>query len=86
MYTIRFENNKLRDNVKKGLEKAKVMSKIYFEPVHLKTFYREKFNYTNEDLLKTQEISKKVLTLPLYPTLTYEEIHYILDIIKKYCE
>lgn len=86
MYTIRFENNKLRDNVKKGLEKAKVMSKIYFEPVHLKTFYREKFNYTNEDLLKTQEISKKVLTLPLYPTLTYEEIDYIVDKIKKYCE
>jgi perosamine synthetase len=62
------------------------MSKVYFEPIHLKTFYRQRYNYKKGDLPKTENISKKVLTLPLYPTLTNEEIDYIVEKIKNCCE
>ena len=82
MYTIQLKDNKSREKLQKYLEKAEIMTKVYFEPVHLKTFYREKFNYKEGDLPKTEKISKKVLTLPLYPTLSNEEIDYIVDKIK----
>ncbi len=32
------------------------------------------------------EISEKVLTLPLYPTLTVKEMDYIIKTIKNCCE
>ena len=82
MYTIRLKDNKSREKLQKYLEKAGIMTKVYFEPVHLKTFYREKFNYKEGDLPKTEKISKKVLTLPLYPTLTTEDIDCIADNIE----
>jgi dTDP-4-amino-4,6-dideoxygalactose transaminase len=82
MYTIQLETQKSRNNLQKTLTKAGIMTKIYFEPIHLTTFYREKFNYQEGDLAKTETISKKVLTLPLYPTLTYQEIDYIIEKIK----
>jgi len=59
------------------------LTKIYFSPAHLKTFYKEKYNYKKGDLPKTEEISKKVLALPLYPTLTIDELDLIIKNIKE---
>ena len=73
------------EKLQQNLTKAAVMTKVYFEPIHLKTSYGEKFNYKEEYLQRTEEISKKVLTLPLFPTLSYKEIDYIVDKIKNCC-
>jgi len=86
LYTIEFEDNKTRDNIKNHLEKLKIMSKIYFEPIHLKSFYKKSFGYKKGNLPITEEISKKVLTLPLHPTLKENEIQYIISEIKKFFE
>ena len=85
MYTIQLEDNETRERLQQNLSKAGVMTKVYFEPIHLKTSYKEKFNYECGNLPRTEEISKKVLTLPLFPTLSYKEIDYIVDIIKNSC-
>jgi dTDP-4-amino-4,6-dideoxygalactose transaminase len=82
IYTIRFEDNKYREKIKDKLEKKGVMSKVYFDPVHLTTFYRERYNYKLGNLPRTEEISKKVLSLPIFPTLSNNEIGYIVDSIK----
>ena len=85
MYTIQVENN-LRDNLRRYLANKGVFTKIYFDPVHLTQFYRKKFGYKEGDLPITEEISKKVLTLPLYPDLNAEEIDYIIKNIKMFRE
>ena len=85
MYAVQLEDNIDRERIKQNLTKARIMTKVYFEPIHLKTFYREKFNYKKGDLPKTEEISKKILTLPLYPTLTNKDMDYIVEEIRKCC-
>ena len=62
------------------------MTKVYFNPIHLTTFYKEKFNYKQGDLPKTEKTSEKILTIPLYPNLTKKEMDYIIDKIKNCCE
>jgi len=84
MYTIQLENNNERNKLQKHLTKSGIMTKVYFEPIHLKTFYKKKLNYKEGDLPETEGISKKVLTLPLYPTLTNKEIDCIVNEIKNY--
>jgi len=85
LYTIQLEDTINNEELQQNLMEAGIMSKVYFNPVHLTTFYRKKFNYKEGDLPETEKISKKVLTLPLYPTLTFKEIDYIIDNIKAYC-
>ena len=85
MYTIQVEK-KLRDKLKDYLASKGIFTKIYFDPVHLTKFYREKFGFKEGDLPITEEISKKVLTLPMYPTLKKEEIKYIVDNISQFME
>lgn len=86
LYTIELAGNETREKLQQSLTKAGIMSKVYFSPVHLKTLYREQFNYKQGYLPITENISQKVLTLPLYPTLTNKEMDYIIDRVKDCCE
>ena len=83
MYTIQLDDEKNRNAIQKELSKAGIMTKVYFTPVHLTTFYKEKFGYQKGDLPITEEISKKVITLPLYPRLKNNQMDYIIRSIKE---
>jgi len=83
MYTIQVENG-MRDKLKEYLGSKGISTKIYFDPVHLTKFYRKKFGFKGGDLPVTEEISKKVLTLPMYPMLKKEEIEYVVSSIKDF--
>ena len=84
MYTVQLKDNETREELQKHLMNKGIMTKVYFEPVHLKTFYKNKFNYKDGDLPRTEEISGKVLTLPLHPMLDKKEMDYIVETIKEY--
>lgn len=80
MYTI--ESDK-RDELMGYLTSKGIMSKIYFDPIHLSRFYKKVLKY-QPNLPMTMKIYSKVLTLPMYPNLSHEEMNYIADSIKEY--
>ena len=82
MYTIRVKGS--RDSLKNYLTEKGISNKIYFQPVHLSYFFRNKFRYKGGEYPVTEKISKEVLTLPMYPTMTIEEMNYILNTIETY--
>ena len=84
MYTIRVKNG-LRDKLREHLAKKQIMSKVYFEPAHLTYFYKNILRYSDH-LPVTEKVSKEVLTLPLYPTMTKDELDYIVESIKEFFE
>lgn len=84
MYTIQLKNKKTRDNLQKYLAEKGIMTKVYFHPIHLKNYYKNNFGYKEGDLLKTEEISNKVLTLPLYASMPKEHLNYVIDSINNY--
>jgi len=87
MYTIRINKERnTRDKLRKHLSNKGIMTKVYFEPVHLTSFYRKYLRYRDGDLPVTEKISKEVLTLPLYPTLTKEEMDYVTKNIAEFVD
>ncbi|MCS7374779.1 MAG: DegT/DnrJ/EryC1/StrS family aminotransferase [archaeon GB-1845-036] len=83
LYTIRVKNG-LRDSLMKHLTKRGILSKIYFSPVHLTSFYREKMGFKGGELPVTEKVSSEVLSLPIYPTISDDEINYIVKSIKEF--
>ncbi len=79
MYTIEVEGK--RNELQQHLAKKGIMSKIYFEPVHLKTAYRKEFNCKQGNLPFTEALSKRVLTLPMYAGMKKEELNYVIESI-----
>lgn len=85
MYAIRVKGDKdSRDELMAYLGSKGIMTKVNFHPVHLTQFYREKFGHEAGELPITEKVSNQVLTLPMYPTLTKEEIDYIGEQIKDF--
>lgn len=84
MYTVRVKGGeRVRGNLTKYLTEKGIMTKVYFHPVHLAHFYKNELNYDCK-LPVTEEISKQVLTLPMYPSLTTEEMDYIVEETKTF--
>ena len=86
MYTIRLSDKKTRDGLHDHLSKKGVFSKVYFNPIHLTSFYREKFGMSEGLLPMTEKISQQVLTLPIYPNMTSEEKDYLINSVTEYFE
>jgi len=85
MYTMRIEGGeKVRDDLMNHLSKKGIATKIYFHPVHLTEFYKKKFGHNGGELPITEELSKQVLTLPIYPTLAIGEMDYIIGTINNF--
>ncbi|MBN1762913.1 MAG: DegT/DnrJ/EryC1/StrS family aminotransferase [Methanomicrobia archaeon] len=80
MYTVRAKN---RDGLINYLAKNGILTKVYFHPVHLTKFYTDVLGYSSK-LETTERIAKEVVTLPMYPALTKEEIDLIVSEVKKF--
>lgn len=86
MYTIRCDNNQTRNRLHEYLIKKKIFSKVYFTPIHLTDLYKERFGTRLHSLPITERVSQEVLTLPLYPNMTFEEMNYLTDSIAEFFE
>jgi perosamine synthetase len=82
MYTIRLKKGN-RDGLSKHLTRRGITTKVSFHPAHLTHFYRKKLGY-NIRLPVTEEISKQVLTLPMYPSLARGEMDYIARAVETF--
>jgi len=84
MYTIMLDNQKTRDDLHNFLIQKEIFSKIYFHPIHKTQFY-SKFSPIPQ-LPITDQISNKLLTIPLYPNMTKDEKLYLINSIKEFFE
>jgi len=85
LYTIRVKKGReVRDNLMKYLAGKGIMTKVYFHPVHLTRFYKNKFGYRGRELPMTEKLSEEALSLPIYPALTKEEMDYVAESIRDF--
>ena len=84
LFSIRLPNKRIRDNLSNFLNKKGIMTKIFFEPIHMSKFYQKNSCYSGKNLKTTEKISSEILSLPMYPGLTTTEIDYIVNSISKF--
>lgn len=80
MYTIECSK---RDELIAYLGEKGIMAKVYFPPVHLTHFYQNVLQY-NPDLPVTEEVSGRVVSLPIYPHLQKEEMDILISEIETF--
>ena len=84
LYSILLKNLEKRSKLQNYLLKNGIYTKIYFEPIHLKTFYRKKFGYHEGNLPITESLSSRILTLPFSLLFKDEDQDYIINTIKNF--
>ena len=80
-YTIRIKD---RDAVKKKLDEGNVTSSMIYYPVplHLQKAYKD-LGMKPGNLPVAERVSQEVLSLPMYPELTEDQIKRVADAVKK---
>jgi dTDP-4-amino-4,6-dideoxygalactose transaminase len=77
LYVIRVKED--RDNFQRKLKLAGVETLIHYPiPIHLQDSYNE-LRYALVRLENTEIVSKEIVSLPIYPELTNEEINIIIN-------
>ncbi len=84
LYSILLENPDTRKELQEFLLEKKIYTKIYFFPIHLKTYYKEKFGFNIGTLPVTEEISNKILTLPFSIRFTEIDQMFIINSLKEF--
>ena len=76
-----------RDKVMDELRGHGIQTSIHYPPVHLFSLYRRQFGYKKGMLPKTEEVSRREVTLPLHPGMEREDVKWIVgklnDVIRK---
>jgi len=83
LYSILTRDSNFRSSLISYLGKNNISSKVYFSPIHETTFYRKKLKY-KDDLPITSEISNRILSLPIYPDLSDEDIERVISVIQTF--
>lgn len=81
LYVIRTQK---RDELVKFLSKRNISTVIHYPiPIHLQPAYQD-LDYKLGDFPITEKISKEIISLPMFPELTKEEINYVVQSIKEF--
>jgi dTDP-4-amino-4,6-dideoxygalactose transaminase len=78
-YTLRVER---RDELQAHLKKHGIGNAVYYPvPLHLQNCFRH-LGYTRGRLPEAERAAAEVISLPIYPELTPEQIGYVVDTIR----
>jgi dTDP-4-amino-4,6-dideoxygalactose transaminase len=72
-----------RDSLLWELQNRGIGVAVNYRPIHLLKYYRENFRFKEGDFPITEDIGSRTISLPLYPYLTYEELAYVVQVLKE---
>jgi dTDP-4-amino-4,6-dideoxygalactose transaminase len=72
-----------RDELIALLKARRICTSVHFIPVHLHTFYRRKYGYRPDDFPVALDSFQRMLSLPLSPALTDEEVSRVIQAVRE---
>ena len=84
LYVIKVDKDKFgltRDELFKKLSADKVGVSLHYTPLHKLSFYKKFLNSTTNKFPVAEQIYQQILSLPLYPTMTKNDVDYVVDSI-----
>jgi len=86
VYVIRILPPADRDGIIAKLAQAGIPSRKYFSPIHLQSFYRERFGYQPGDFPVTERLGEQSLALPFSGVMTEEQVDTVCFALRKALE
>ena len=84
-YTLFLDKDIIRDNIKNKLlhQGIQCPSEVYDPPIHLQPIYKHLLKTKEGDFPVAEEISKRMLCLPIYPSMNKTQMEYVVEKLKE---
>ena len=82
LYPLQINFSKLKLTKLKFFEeikKAGINLQVHYLPVHLQPFYKKNYGFQTNDFPVSESFYKKEISLPIYPTLSKDEITLVIN-------
>jgi len=89
LYVIQLELDKLRIDRNRFIEElngAGVGTSVHYTPLHMHPYYRDTFGYQPDDLPVATSVYGRIISLPIYPGMTDEQIDYVTATVRQIVE
>jgi UDP-4-amino-4,6-dideoxy-N-acetyl-beta-L-altrosamine transaminase len=86
LYVIQLQLDKLkgtREDIYFALRAENIWPQVHYIPVHLHPYYQERFGYKKGDFPAAESFYERVLSLPLYPKMSDEDVENVIIGVKK---
>lgn len=80
-YIIKIDKN--RDNFAKELKERGIYTGLHYIPIHLLSYYKQKYNLRVNDFPKALSNYQQILSLPIYSSLSDKDVLHICEQIKE---
>jgi UDP-4-amino-4,6-dideoxy-N-acetyl-beta-L-altrosamine transaminase len=84
LYTILLDESIGRDEFFKYMRGVNIGVNVHYIPVYRHSYYVRNFGFDPEDFPVTEEVFKRIVTLPLYPNMNTDNMFYVCDKVKNY--
>lgn len=74
-----------RYTIFKALKSENIGVNIHYLPINLHPYYKEKFNTFDGQLPIAEKIYDSIISLPIFPTMTNNDIDDVITAVKKVC-
>jgi len=81
LYIVKIDKN--RDSFAVELKDVGIETGLHYIPLHLLTYYKSKYSLRVNDFPVALRTFQQVLSLPIYPSMSDDEVKFIIDKIKK---
>ena len=65
------------------LQQRGIGTSVHWLPLHMHPYYRETYGYAPQDLPVAAALYPEIVTLPVYPDMSEEDVAYVCDSIKE---
>ncbi len=72
-----------RGRMMEGLRHDGIQTSIHYPPIHLFSLYRRRYGYQKGMLPKTEEVSRREITLPLHPGMNGDDARWIANKVRE---
>jgi perosamine synthetase len=74
---------KSRQEFIEDLKHAGIGTSVHFIPLHLHSFYRERYGYREGDFPNAESAYERAISLPIYPGMSDSDVEYVANTIKR---
>ncbi len=89
LYTIKLNLEALNIDRAMFIDELKLRgigTSVHFIPLHRHPFYRNCFGCSAADFPHAEWVYERVISLPIFPSMTQEEVYYVIDVIADLCD
>lgn len=83
LYIIKVDKN--RDHFAKELREKGVETSLHFIPLHLLSYYKNKYHLKVNDFPNALRNYQQILSLPIHPKMTTDEVMFVCEQVKDAC-